>query len=97
MNLASRLLAEKFLQPHHMRAAIWFEELPSDSPYQEQIQEQCFCIARWTPYVNVSPHTLLKDWCIGHKPFPSQPPVVGMLREALNSVDRCMRQERGRE
>lgn len=97
MNFLSHLAHEKLIQPHHLRAAIWFEELPATHPAHGQIAEQCTCISRWMPTVNVSPLKLLRSVCLEHRSCDNKPPVIGMLREALNACDRAMRHERVRE
>lgn len=97
MNFLNTLARERLIQPRHMRAAIWFEELPANHPAQAQIAEQCLCIARWTPTLDVNPLRLLRQVCIAHEPCGNKEIILGMLREALNAVDRCMRHERFRE
>ena len=96
MNFLSHLAHEKLIQPHHLRAAIWFEELPAEHPAQKRIAEQCLSISRWTPTLDVNPLRLLKQVCIEKQPCGQKEIIIGMLREALNACDRAMRHERFR-
>lgn len=95
MTFLKTLAHKKLIQPHHLRAAIWFEELPAEHPAQQRIAEQCLSIARWTP-TNVNPLLLLHQVCIAHEPCGQKEIILGMLREALNACDRAMRHERVR-